>query len=313
MDRGPDIVFATERYGYLADRVAAAGGFTRGEVVHRRFPDGEHYRRILTDVVERNVTVIGGTIDDGETLALYDLASGVVSGGAHVLTMAIPYFGYSTMERATREGEIVVAKTRARLLSSVPEAGSGSRAVLVDLHVEAIMHYFERGLRPVHLPARPVVIEAIRTLGGDTGHVLGATDAGRAKWVEGLANELGVGAAIVLKRRLTGADVELIAVAADVAGRRVVIYDDMIRTGASLLQAARAYRDAGAASVAAIATHGVFPEGAVEGLRDSGLLDAVVVTDTHPRALAAAADHPTFVTVVSVADLLATSLRSGPA
>jgi ribose-phosphate pyrophosphokinase len=312
MGRGAEIVFATERYGYLADRLAAHPGFARGEVEHRRFPDGEHYRRIRTDVLERNVTVVGGTIDEVETLALYDLASGLVAGGAHILTMVIPYFGYSTMERAARDGEVVVAKTRAKLLSSVPEAGSGNRAVLVDLHVEAVMHYFESGLRPIHLPARPLIGSIIRRLGGAKGFVLGATDAGRAKWVEHLANQLGVGAAIVLKRRLTGEEVELIAVAADVAGQRVVVYDDMIRTGGSLLQAARAYRDAGAASVAAVATHGVFPDGAVERLRQSGLLEGIVVTDTHPRALAVAQAHPDFVEVASIGDLLVSRLSAAP-
>ncbi len=74
------------------------------------------------------------------------------------------------------------------------------------------------------------------------------------------------------------------ALAARVEGRQVLLYDDMIRTGSSLLNAARAYREAGARSVTAVATHGVFPEGALERLRDSGLLEALHCTDSHPRA-----------------------------
>ena len=73
------------------------------------------------------------------------------------------------------------------------------------------------------------------------------------------------------------------AVSAQVSGRKVVIYDDMIRTGGSLSGAARAYRDAGAIEIAAIATHGLFPGDAFTRLRDGGLFSAIVVTDSHPR------------------------------
>ena len=74
----------------------------------------------------------------------------------------IPYFGYGTMERGTRPNEIVTAKTRARLISSIPVPGWGSRVLLLDLHTEGIPFYFEGALRPVHLSARPVVLEALR-------------------------------------------------------------------------------------------------------------------------------------------------------
>lgn len=311
MDRGPALVFGTEAYADLATALAAFEGLEAGEVEGRRFPDGERYRRVISSVEDRDVVVVGGTVDDEATLALYDLACGLVANGAHILTLVVPYFGYSTMERATRPGEIVVAKNRARLVSAVPKAGSGNRVVLVDLHVEGLTHYFEDGIRPVHLWARPVVTRLIRRFGGDD-FVLGATDAGRAKWVESLANELGVGAGVVLKRRVSGDEVALTAVAAEVEGKRVVIYDDMIRTGGSLAQAARAYLDAGATGVAAVATHGVFPGDAVERLRSSGVLEAIAVTDTHPRAHAVAATHPGFVHVESVAPLVAAHLTGMP-
>ena len=136
--------------------------------------------------------------------------------------------------------------------------------------------------------------------------VVGCTDAGRAKWVERFANDLDIGAAFVFKRRREDR-LEVTAVSAQVAGKRVVIYDDLIRSGASLLAAARAYREAGAASLAAVATHGVFPEDAVERLRASGLLDTLVVTDSHPRAAALRSD---FLEVVSIAPVLAAALSA---
>jgi ribose-phosphate pyrophosphokinase len=86
-----------------------------------------------------------------------------------------------------------------------------------------------------------------------------------------------------------------------------VIYDDMIRTGSSLLSAARAYLDAGASSVAAVASHGVFPGNALERIAASGLLTHIFVSDSHPRARELA--HP-MLTVQSVAPVFAGFLRN---
>ena len=72
---------------------------------------------------------------------------------------------------------------------------------------------------------------------------MASTDAGRAKWVESLANDLGVGAAFILKRRLKGDHTEVSAINADVAGKTVVIYDDMIRSGGSIINAAKIYKE----------------------------------------------------------------------
>jgi ribose-phosphate pyrophosphokinase len=187
------------------------------------------------------------------------------------------------MERAAKPGEVVTAKVRARLLSSIPSASESNRVVLMDLHVSGMQHYFEGDLRPIHVYAKPVIIEAVRDLGGDD-FVLACTDAGRAKWVESLANDIGVRPAFVFKRRTSGEDTEITGISANVQGRRVVLYDDMIRTGSSLMNAARAYMEAGATSVSAIATHGVFPQDALDRLRASGLFERIVCTDTHPRA-----------------------------
>jgi ribose-phosphate pyrophosphokinase len=187
------------------------------------------------------------------------------------------------MERATYPGEVVTAKSRARLLSSLPEARFGNRVVLFDLHTEGIPYYFEGSLRALHAYGKPIIEEAARSIGG-TDFVLACTDAGRAKWVESLANDLGVTASFVFKRRLSGERTEVMAVSAQVQGKKVIIYDDMIRTGSSLMGAAQAYLDAGAASIAAIATHGIFPKDALTKLTASGLFSHVICTDSHPRA-----------------------------
>ncbi|HEY6039724.1 MAG TPA: ribose-phosphate diphosphokinase [Kofleriaceae bacterium] len=300
------LVFSIAAYDYLGAAIAAAGGWEYGKVHRERFPDGEHYCRIATDPADRDVILVGGTIDDESTLALYDLACGLVGNGAYRLSLVIPYFGYSTMERSTRDGEIVTAKTRARLLSSIPLASRGTQVFLLDLHVASIAHYFEGGIRPIHVYAKELILDEARRLGGED-FVLACTDAGRAKWVESLANDLDVQAAFVYKRRVSGSETHVTGVSAQVAGKRVIIYDDMIRTGGSLINAAQAYRDAGAASIDAIATHGLFPGDSLARIAATGLFGQVATTDSHPRAVALSSPY---LHVTSTAKLLAEHLRS---
>lgn len=286
----PPLVFSTAVYDYLGNAIAAAGGWDVGAVHRETFPDGEHYCQLATDPADRDIILVGGTVDDRSTLELYDLACGLVAEGAYRLRLVIPYFGYSTMERSVHPGEIVIAKTRARLLSSIPQASHGTQVFLLDLHVASIAHYFEGGIRPVHVYGKQLVTAAARLLGGDD-FVLACTDAGRAKWVESLANDLGVEAAFVYKRRTSGSESHVTGISAHVAGKRVVIYDDMIRTGGSLINAAQAYRDAGALSISAVATHGLFPGDSLAKIRASNLLERLATTDSHPRAIALASDY----------------------
>ena len=281
------LVFAQPGYEALAAKLTALVDGESGEVERARFPDGERYQRIASDVEERSVVIVGGTVDDAATLALYDLASAAVTYGARRLSLVVPYFGYSTMERAIKPGEVVVAKNRARLLSTIPHASAGNRVLLLDLHSEGIPHYFE-GLTAFHVYSKPVLTPVIRQAGG-ADFVLGSTDSGRAKWVESLANDLGVDAAVILKRRTSGSETKVTAVSAAVEGRCVVIYDDMIRTGGSLMGAARAYRAAGATRCVAVTTHGIFPGEALERLEQSGLFERIICTDSHPRAVELAA------------------------
>ncbi|MBX7108654.1 MAG: ribose-phosphate diphosphokinase [Chitinophagales bacterium] len=300
MSAQPKILFSTQSYRYLRDKILAGAHFEPGETVYKKFPDGEIYQRILSDVEGREAIVIGGTISDEDTLELFDLACSIENYGAISLTLVIPFFGYSTMERAVKEGEVVKAKTRAILFSSIPETSLGNRVLLMDLHSEGLPHYFEGALRAVHVYCKPLIMEAAIELGGYN-FVLASTDAGRAKWVESLANDLGVNAAFVFKRRVSGNETHITSISADVLGKKVIIYDDMIRTGGSLIEAAYAYRQAGAREISVITTHGLFVGDALQRISNSGLISKIICTDTHPNALALQRD---FLQIKSVAGLL---------
>lgn len=282
------IVFASQRYQYLRDDLLLHAGlqWEPGQLAIHNFPDGEHYHRILSNIRNQPVILLGGTIDDQETLELFDLANGVVQCGASSLHIVIPFFGYSTMERAAKQGEIVKAKNRAILFSALPQTSQGNNIIMLDLHAEGISYYFDGNIRPVHLYGKSIVEEAALELSKGEDFVLASTDAGRAKWVESLANDLHVPAAFVFKRRISGEETHVTAISADVKDKMVIIYDDMIRTGGSLLHAANAYKQAGAREINVITTHGLFSGGAFEKIRKSNIIKRVICTNSHPAALA---------------------------
>lgn len=298
------LVVSIPSYAALAARIAAVAGWPLGSVERKTFADGEVYQRLETPVRGREVVLVAGTATDADTLLAYDLACAVVHWGAHRLSWVCPYFGYMTMERSVRSGEAVTAKTRAALISAVPRSPLGNRVVLLDLHAPGIPHYFGDDVRAFHVYGKELVFEAARAFGGED-LVLAAPDAGRAKWVQSLANELGVDVALAYKRRAPDGKVRLTGVDAKVAGRTVVIYDDMVRTGGTLIEAAQAFRAGGATRVFAVATHLVLPGQATERLLSDGVLDGLAGTDSHPRALEVR--HPRLA-VRSVDRLLATWL-----
>lgn len=278
--------------------------FKSASVEFKKFPDGELYHRLDPNEVDNSdVVLIGGTINDSETLELFDMACAVVEYGANSLTMVVPWYGYCTAERAVKAGEIVKAKTRAKLLSAIPNGAVRNRIILVDLHAEGILHYFEGNLQSIQVYGKPLILKACIDLCGKD-FVLGSTDAGRAKWVESLANDMGVECAIIIKRRSSGTKTEVVGINADVKNKNVIIYDDMIRTGVSLMNAARAYKNAGASKIYVVSTHGVLPglmsreipdlekagyfktvyDNPIYKLMNSGLFEKIIVTNTHCQA-----------------------------
>jgi ribose-phosphate pyrophosphokinase len=277
------IVFCIPSYKYLQEEVLQLGEFERGEIEMKLFPDGERYHRIMNAVNGREIVLIGGTASDTDTLEIYDIAFALIKYGAKSIMIFFPYFGYSTMERASKSGEVVTAKSRAVMFSSLPRTSLGNHFFFFDLHTEGIPHYFEGQALINHVYCKPIIVQAAQELAED-GFVLACTDAGRAKWVESLANEMGVSAAFVFKRRISGERTEVSSISADVEGKDVVIYDDMVRTGGSLINAAKAYKAAGANKIFTITTHGLFTDDALQKIQASGVIERVVATNTHPNS-----------------------------
>jgi ribose-phosphate pyrophosphokinase len=196
------LLFTISSYAYMEPRFLEAGDFDRGEIVHKTFPDGERYLRVADDPWGRDVVLLGGTPNDLDWLELYDLGCAISRGGARSLSIVMPYFGYATMERAVLPGEVVTAKTRARLISAIPPCEGGTRVYLFDLHTDGIPFYFGDSHVTHHLYGAAVITDVLAQKMAGREYILGATDAGRAKWVQSLARDLDVEPAFVYKKRI---------------------------------------------------------------------------------------------------------------
>lgn len=278
-------LLSSNHYSYLKQNLLRLdSNFTDIAIETQIFPDGEHYWKVSNPQAIRGkpAIYICGTINDEAIFELYNIASTLVREQCSSLHLVLPYFGYSTMERAVKEGEVVTAKNIACLLSSIPLSPQGNFIYMLDLHSLGTQYYFEKSLHPIHLTSWNVIKQMISDCG--TNVVLASADMGRAKWIEKMGNQLGLDTAYIMKKRISGTQTEIQALNADVKGQDVVIFDDMIRSGSSIIKAAEAYKNAGAKNIYVAVVHGVFVNNAIEKMKSCGCVKQVLCTNSHINA-----------------------------
>ncbi len=253
----------------------------------RRFEDGEMKVRPLVGVRDRDVFVVQSLLGDAHD-SVHDklwrlllFIGALRDSSARRITVVAPYLAYGRKDRRTKPRDPVATRQLAILF----EAAGTDRVVTIDVHNLAAFENAFR-CRTENLLARPLFAEHVRSTVEGGAIVVVSPDVGGMKRVEQLYETLAcslphpIGLAFMEKTRSAGivGGGQLVG---DVDGCRVLILDDLIATGTTMLRAAEACRKAGAVSVTALATHGVFAPGAVEMLQ-SPAFDSVVVTDTVP-------------------------------
>ena len=277
-------LLASQKYDYLKQSLLKKQkDFKNITIEEQCFPDGERYFRIknIEDIAGKPAVYICGTVNDEAILEAYNMGCTLVREGCSSLHLVIPYYGYSTMERTSNSGENVSAKNIAHLFSAIPLAAQGNHIYMVDLHSLSIQYYFEQNIHPVHLSTEPIIDKIIKEIKKGRKVVLASTDVGRVKWVEKTCSRLGLDGAYIIKKRLSGSETAVEAFNADVKGKDVIIFDDMIRSGSSIIGAAKTYKSLGAKDIFVVCVHGVFVEGAIEKMKKSGLIKGIYCTNTH--------------------------------
>ena len=284
----------------LAERIAQSIGIELTDVTVNTFPDGESFVKINENIRGMDVFIVQPTCPptNHNLMELCVMVDAVRRASAGRITAVIPFYGYARQDRNDQPRVPITAKLVANILT----AAGVDRVVTVDLHAAQIQGFFDI---PVdHLYAAPVLIRHLREhyVKDLQNLTVVSPDVGGVKMARAYAVALGAELAIVAKHRVNATQVEAMNVIGNVAGRDVVLIDDMTETAGTLCAAAQILKDNGAQRVFACVSHGVLGDLARERLASS-CIERVLTSDTVPLA------HGPKVDCVSVAGLLGEAIQ----
>jgi ribose-phosphate pyrophosphokinase len=264
----------------LAEKIAQYLGDPLGKLTLLNFPDGEFWCRIDDDVRGRDVFVVQSTCHpvNENMMELLIILDSLKRASASRITVVLPYYGYARQDRKA-EGRVPIT---AKLVADLLTTAGADRVLTLDLHAAQIQGFFDI---PVdHLYASPVLLRHVRRLQLDPREIVVLSpDEGSVKRSLRYQKKLDVNMAIVDKRRAGPDSVEAAnLIGASLEGKIALIFDDMIATGGTVVNAARTARVLGKAKAVYIfTTHGVLCGDAIPRLREAPV-ERVVITDTIP-------------------------------
>jgi ribose-phosphate pyrophosphokinase len=278
-----------------ARRLASLLGFPLREITLHRFPDGEIR---VTVGPAAATTIIYASLDqpNDKLIALLFAAEALRRAGTKRLVLLAPYLCYMRQDAAFGEGEAISQKAVGRLISGIVD-----RVITVDAHLHRtpdIRAVFP-GIEAEDLSAMPAIANSLRSAGIDPATIVAGPDAESGPWVSDLAGRLGLAHMVARKIRHGDRSVEIaFADPASVAGRPVLLVDDIVSSGGTLIACAKALTAAGATAVDAVITHALFPHAMTAKFRDAGIR-SVRSTSSVP--------HPT--NAIPLDDIFAAALR----
>jgi ribose-phosphate pyrophosphokinase len=251
-----------------AGRLAALLGCPLREIAVHRFPDGEIR---VTVGPAAATTIIYASLDqpNDKLIALLFAAEALRRAGARRLVLLAPYLCYMRQDAAFSQGEAISQKAVGRLIAATVD-----RVITVDAHLHRtpdIKAVFP-GIEAENLSAMPAIANALRSSGIDPATIVVGPDAESRPWVRDLAGQLGLAHAVARKVRRGDRSVEIgFAEAAVFAGRPVLLVDDIVSSGGTLIACAKALSAAGATAIDAVITHALFPPAMAAEFANAGI------------------------------------------
>lgn len=287
----------------LSQKIADEIGESLMPMTINQFADGEIYERIMDSVRGADVYVIApiaGEVNDS-FMEIMIVVDALRRASAHQINLVLPYFGYVRQDRKTKSREPITAK----MVSSLIEMNGVARVLAVDLHADQVQGFFDI---PVdQLLAAPLLTEYFFERNFDLEDlVVFAPDHNGAGRARQFASILGTNWGVINDRAVEEDIKNPNGIVGEVAGKRVLVVDDIIDTGKRMTRSAQALRYAGANEVYVAATHGVFSEGSVERLANCPEVERVIVTDSVDIP---AEKHFNKLEVVTVAPLIAAAIE----
>jgi ribose-phosphate pyrophosphokinase len=278
-----------------ARRLAAGLGLPCHDIALHRFPDGE--MRVTTGPAAAT-TIIYASLDrpNDKLIALLFAAEALRRNGVKRLVLLAPYLCYMRQDTAFHAGEAISQRAIGQLLARTVD-----RVITVDAHLHRtpdIGAVFP-GIEADNLSAVPAFAQALRTSGYDPSTLVVGPDAESQGWVRDLADRLGLTFAVARKTRYDDRSVEIdFAGTVSLAGRPVLLLDDIVASGGTLIACAGALKTAGAQTIDVIITHALYPPEMAAAFAAAGI---------HSIRSSCSVQHPT--NAIRLDDIFATALQ----
>jgi ribose-phosphate pyrophosphokinase len=283
----------------LANKITDYIGIPLGQCKVSAFPDGETFVKIEENVRGQDVYVLQSTSPptNHHLMEMFIMIDALKRASASRITAVLPFYGYARQDRKDQPRVPITAKLVANLIV----AAGAHRVLTMDLHAQQIQGFFDI---PVdHLYAAPVMYEYLKSK-QIKDLVVVSPDAGGIKMAHAYSQVLGSSLAIVAKRRKSATEVESMTLIGDIAGKSVLLVDDLTETAGTLTEAAKLLKSQGAKSVLACVSHALLNDLGIDRLRKSDI-DELITTDTVLRS----AVDGVRITTLSVAGLLGEAIK----
>ena len=291
--------FAKSIYEKLNSNPDRLVKYRLGIVNITKFNDGEIFVKIKESVRNKICFFVHDSSMNPQNwaISLVEINDALIRSSIKAVHNVLPYMKYSRQDRMTAPGTPITSCVLAGMIGMVAKG-----IITADLHNPAITGAYRIPFD--NLRAYPTIIDYLRNKYPDflENLVIVAPDVGSAEMAKSYAKRLGAGVAIVDKSREKAGVVGNMTVIGDVAGKNVIVVDDMIDTAGTLCKAAETLKDGGALKIWACATHGLFSNNAVERLNAS-YFEKVIVTDSIPQ------ESLGNIEVVSLMDLFAETIN----
>jgi len=271
-------IFSGSAHPELAEEICALRGLKLSPSVTRHFYNDNLYVQLQETVRERDVFIVQPfyppPVSDRllELLLMLDAAR---SASAGRVTAVIPYYSYSRSDKKD-EPRISIA---GRLVADLLVTAGAQRILTMTLHNPQVHGFFS--VPTDHLSSMPLFASYFRDK-DLTDSVVVTPDIGHAKRGAHLARELGLPMAALSKKRISDRQVVVDGLIGEVAGKRVILIDDEIAAGTSMIEAVKVLRNHGMVDATLVCTHGIFCGPAIQNLNAVPEIKTIVTTNTVP-------------------------------